>query len=485
MHSDFRLQPRRAPEPGRPFVNREPELKLVQDKLDLGIQGKPMPSVVMCFWGAFGMGKSWLLLELKERYERPDPQVRGSSSYPTIAARLDLNREISPALWQDTGLNREQMIRELWKQLACQLGAEVPDRGRASADEWAEAFVNEVAAWSARSATPVIMLDTVDDLVRFDEPTFFWLEQHVVERLAITERVLFVLTSRGELRRWKRFHVRRRIDSHRLTAFDAETAGKEVKASTAMSEALYRRAFGHPLITDFLGTALEDQGVNLQGLEGVEQLIEPLLVQTILGEVIGKILKDMPGQSAELAKPASVLRWVSVEPLRSLAEALSLVERGRGDAYYLDTLIGELQAHHLLYWNGDRNSYEFDPTLRRLLAHFLELDAPALFCEAHRAAFDFHNGHLNEYPQYLDRYVPELAYHRAILGRCERLEQRLPAIQAWWKQFLSEQAPTNPESWAEFAQALEQDEELREILPGEDYQCLYSEAQRRAVEQEG
>jgi len=485
MNSDSRLKPRRTPEPGRRFVNRETELQLVQNKLDLGIQGKPMPSVVMCFWGAFGMGKSWLLLELTERHKRADPQVRGSSSYPTVAARLDLNREISPALWQDTGLNREQMIRELWKQLACQLGAEVPDLGRASADEWAEAFVNEVTKWSTRSATPLIMLDTVDDLVKLDEPTFFWLEQHIVERLTITDRVLFIFTSRGELRRWKRFQVRRRIDSHRLTAFDAETAGKEIKASTAMSEALYHRAFGHPLITDFLGTALERHGVCLQELERVEQLIEPPLVQTILGKVIGEILKDMPEQSAELAKPASALRWVSVEPLRALAETLGLVEPGHGDAYYLDNLIGELQTHHLLYWNGDRNSYEFDPTLRRLLAHFLELDAPALFCEAHRAAFDFHNSHLNEYPQYLDRYVPELAYHRAVLERCERLAQQLPTIQAWWERFLSEKAPPTPEPWAELAQALEQDEELKEILPGEDYQRLRSEAQRRAVKQEG
>jgi hypothetical protein len=481
MRSDFQLQPRRSPEPGRPFVNRHRELGLVKRKLDRGIQGKPMPSVVTCFWGAFGMGKSWLLVQLERLYQGADPQVPGAGSYPTIAARLDLNRETSSALWQGSRLNREQVIRELWRQLARQLGTEVPDLGRASADEWADVFVNAVSMWSARSATPLIMLDTVDDLVRLDEPTFFWLEQHVVERLAITDRVLFIFTSRGELRRWKRFQVRRRIDSHRLSAFDAETAGKEIKASTAVSKVLYRRAFGHPLVTDFLGTALENQGINLQGLEGVEQLIEPPLVHSILEEVIGEILKIVPEPLARLAKPASVLRWVSVEPLRALAETLDLVEPDRGDAHYLDDLIGELQAHHLLYWNGDRNSYEFDPTLRQLLVHFLELDDPALFYEAHRAAFAFHHGHLSEYPQYLDRYVPELVYHRAILDRCERLAQQLPAVQAWWEQFLSEKAPPNPGPWAELAQALEQDEELKEILPGEDYQRLHSEARRRAA----
>lgn len=481
MNSDFQLRPRRSPEPGRPFVNREPELRLVQDKLDLGIQGKQMPSAIMCFWGAFGMGKSWLLMELERLYQRADPQVRGPGSYPAIVARLDLNRETSPALWQETQLSRDHVLRELWKQLACQLRTEVPDLQKANADEWAEVFVNAVTTWSARLATPLIMLDTVDDLVRLDNSTFFWLERHVVERLAITDRVLFVFTSRGELRRWERFQVRRRIDSHRLSAFDPETAGKEVKASTATSEALYRRAFGHPLVTEFLGTALENQGVSLQGSEGVEQFIEPSLVQSILNAVIGEILVAVPEPSAKLAKPASVLRWVSVEPLRALAEPMGLIKPGHGDAYYLDEVIGELQAHHLLYWNGDRSIYEFDPTLRRLLAHFLELDERALFCDAHRAAFDFHRSHLNEFTYYLARYVPELAYHRAILYRCERLAQQLLTTQVWWEQFLSDKAPPNPEPWAELVQALDQDDELKKTMPGEDYERLYSEAHRRAV----
>ena len=90
-----KFQPLRSPEPGRPFVNRERELKLVQDKLDIGIQGKPMSAGVICFWGAFGMGKSWLLLELERRHRHAGSYAPGSR--PPIAARLDLNRAILPA----------------------------------------------------------------------------------------------------------------------------------------------------------------------------------------------------------------------------------------------------------------------------------------------------------------------------------------------------------------------------------------------------
>jgi hypothetical protein len=434
--------------------------------------------VVTCFWGAFGMGKSWLLLELERRYKQAGP--KGAGSHPTIVARLDLNREILPALWRDEKLNREQLIRELWKQLASQLETDVSDLGRASADEWAEAFVNEVTGWSG-SATPLIMLDTVDDLVTLDEQTFFWLEQHLVERLAMTDRVLFVFTSRGELRRWRRFQVRRRVDSYRLRGFDAETAGEEVGAHPDVSQVLFRHAFGHPLVTEYLGTELENQGVSLQEARKAERLIEPSLVQDVLKEVIDKILETVKEPLAKLAKPASVLRWVSVEPFRFLAESLGLVERGRGDGYYSNELIPELQSHHLLYWNSDKNSYEPDPVLRRLMAYFLELDEPTRFYEAHLAALDFHRDHLSGYPQYLARYVPELAYHRAILDRCEAPEPQPLPLQAWWEQFLSEKAPMNPEPWADLVEALEQDRELKDVLPAEDYKRLHVEAQKRAA----
>jgi hypothetical protein len=450
---------------------------LVQDKLDIGMRGDPMPSTVMCFWGAFGMGKSWLLFELERRYRCTTPQALGS--YPTIAARLDLSQKILPALWQDNRLNRQQLIRELWRQLASQLGIGALDLGQASTSEWVEAFVNQVTAWSAESATPMIMLDTVDDMVTLDEQAFFWLEQHLVERLAMTDRVLFIFTSRGELRRWRRFQVRRRVDSRRLLAFDAGTAGKVVRADPAMSEALYKHAFGHPLVTEYLGTVLENRGVRLQEEESVERFIEPPLTHSILREVVDEILKPVP-EVAELTKHTSVLRWVSVEPFRSLAEDLGLAESNRGDVYYLDR-IGRLQGHHLLYWSSDKKSYEFDPVLRSLLMHFLELDNPTRFSEAHLAAFDFHRGHLSDYPQYLARYIPELAYHRASLDRCEPLKPLPLTLQAWWTQFLSEKPPQNLESWAELVETLEQDKELQGALPVEDYERLHSEAQERAA----
>jgi hypothetical protein len=478
MDLTLKLQPRLSPEPGRPFVNREHELQLVQEKLDTSLHGNPMRLGVVCFWGAFGMGKSWLLRELERRCKYTVPRSQGS--HPTIAARLDLNKAILPALWTSGQFDQVQLIRELWRQLADQVaGAVVPDLERASPNVWAEEFVKQVTVWSTRSATPVILLDTVDDLATQDEKTFFWLEEHLVERLALTDRVLFVFASRGELQRWKRFQVRRRIDSHRLMAFDTGAAGQQVKASLDVSQVLYRHACGHPLVTDYLGTTLESQQADLQVMDSVEQILKPPLVQPVLHEVITEILRSVPDLPARLARYACVLRWVSVEPLRFLAEELKLVEAGRGDAYYLDQIIGVLQSNHLLYWNSDKNCYEFDLVLRHLLTNFLELDEPEGFCRANLAAFEFHRAHLEKSPQYLGRYLPELAYHRAILARVSP-ETPLPTWSAWWSQFLDKALPLHPEPWAELARALEQDKELQDTCTAE-YGDLYSEAQKRAA----
>ncbi len=479
MNTTPNSPPLRSPEPKRPFVNRGRELQLIRDKLEIGKKGKLMPSVVVCFSGPFGIGKSWLLYELEHRHRNIIRQIRKSATYPPITARLDLNRTILPALWQDNRLKRTHLITELWKQLAKQLPeGEVPDLGRASAEEWANAFVKKVTGWSSE-ATPIIMLDTMDDLVTQDEKTFFWLEQHLVEPLAMTDRVLFVFTSRGELRRWKRFQVRRRADLHKLTVFDYETVGQEVGASNEASKVLYRHTFGHPLFTERLGTILERRKVNLQQATEKELHLEPSLLRDTLSEVINEILEAVPELPANLARYTCVLRWVSVEPLRFLGEDSGLTKSNQPDKHYLG-LIDDLQAHHLLYWNNDKNSYAYDPVLRQLLVYFLELDQPKRFRAAHLTAFNFHHNHLQQSPQYLGRYVPELAYHRAILDRCEPLEPQPVTLQAWWEQFLSEKAPPHPRPWAELLEAIEQDNELKDILPPEDYERLQSEAQNRA-----
>ncbi len=503
------LQPRVSPEPNRPFINRSAEIGLIESKLKDGREGKPMKSAVVCFWGAFGMGKSWLLQELARRYTAADAQLK---SYSTTTARLDLNRRSLPSLWRENRIDREALIRELWKQFAGQLnlkapaaglvnanqwngwkefagqlGIEAPAIGRISAEAWAGMFVSQVTRWAAQSATPIILLDTVDELLQLDEATFFWLEEHFIEPLALTNRVLFVLSSRGELTNWKRFQVRRRIDACRLTAFDALTAGQAVKADSLTSQALYRHAFGHPLFTEQLGTLLEQNGYRPGEPVEQELLIPSEKIQALLQQVVEEILRVLPPHLQRFTRIISVLRWVSPESLRFIAEAIKLEEPQRGDDYYLDQIIGELQIHHLLYWNSSKKCYEPDRVLRQIMAYELQRNDHQTFLQSHWAAFQFYRAHLEHYPQYLSRYLPELAYHQAILAKDtdagQQDKEALPDLKTWWAEFLSPReklsTPVHSEPWKELCDVLRKDAELEQLAASE-YQLLLNSAEVRA-----
>ena len=473
-----RLQPCRAPAPGRPFVDREDELTFIGAKLRPGLRGERMAMVVTCFWGASGIGKSWLLGELERLYHRDGPQ--GTVARPTISARLDLDRAVGGALWQNDCLDLALIVQELWRQLAQQVGATAPQVGESTIEDYAMKFVEQVTAWLAQ-VTPLILLDTMDSVVQEDENAFFWLEEHLIEPLALTDRVLFVVAGRGELRRWRRFQVRRRVDVRPLSTFDVEDAGREVGAGLATSQVLYRHAFGHPLATEYLGTILEERGLDLSIASDADlaAALEPDVVRLALRASVNRILEKAPEPLAQLARCAGVLRWVNVEPLRAVAQGLELAGSDHGEAYYLD-LIGQLQTYHLLYWNVESASYEFAPALRSLFAHSLELDSPAWFAAAHLAALNYHRKHVETFPQYLARYVPEAAYHCSVLIRSRQLPEGMPAFAAWWEGFLA-QAPVDCEPWAELDAAIGKDSELRATMLSADYELLSAAIRDRSA----
>ncbi len=88
---------------------------------------------------------------------------------------------------------------------------------------------------------------------------------------------------------------------------------------------------------------------------------------------------------------------------------------------------------------------------------------------------------MDRHPQYLARYVPELAYHRLILSQCASIEPQPVTLQDWWEQFLEKSASDiSPEPWEEMRDALEKDVELQKLSPV-DYESLLTKTKARAA----
>lgn len=474
-----KFTPRKSPEPNRPFVNRSSELNLIQTKVNTALRGDPVHLAITCFWGPYGMGKSWLLKELERRHKFGGLRGTGGGE-PTVAARLDLNQKLSPTLWDGNELIKENLIRQLWKQIADQIHADSPNLEQASPEEWTSEFIAQATSWSSDYII-LIMLDTVDDLIKNNESSFFWLEQSLLERLILTGKVLLIFTSRGELRTWKRFQVRQRVETHRLTAFDAETAGMEICSdSSSTSQLIFKHSFGHPLVTDYISRLLKSEEYPNPTTESNSEIINLAEVREVLQSVVNEIFSSLDAPITKIAKYISILRWISAESLRFLIEKLDASQLGRGDVYFLDQ-IASLQSNHLLYWNSSQKNYELDSVLRNIMTHFLEIDDLHLFGLANLHAFTFHLEHLDKYPQYLARYIPELIYHRTLLKRCTSLENPPITFQKWWEGFLANKSSeVSVDAWKELLVRLKNDDELCR-LANDEYTTLLSYTEKRLI----
>lgn len=457
-----RRRERRAYDP-QLYVNREDEINVVLDKCKTGRGNDPIPRPVICFWGGRGIGKSWLQLELERQLRRRvPPKLEGD----TVCARLDLDPYVSgESLWKTDALDRAGLLRELWRQMAGQADAGgdwAGDSAEALAEEeqqkdkgeewWAREFVAYVIRLIEYDLTPVILLDSVDELVLGDPDAYDWLEERVLEQLAITDRVVLVLSSRGKPTYVQRWQLRRRveeIEKTRLHAFDARNATVQANKVTVATERLLELSHGYPLVTAFLA---DDAHAHEDGLSDEA-------AKSALESAVKSILEGVDGERAEIARKISVLRRVDIEPVRALLRAVGH-PLAQGSERAIDDLILALRNDHLLYWDGERKTYAFDAALRRVLADALRLAERSDFEKAITAAGDFYFARMNSVQAYLPWDLHEYLFARCLALRAQEAGEA--AVREVFKELRELPALAGR---AELLDALEQDKELAALLP--------------------
>jgi hypothetical protein len=432
------------------YVNRNKEIELVLDKCKTGRGNDPIPRPVVCFWGGRGIGKSWLQLELERRLQRMNPpRLEGD----TACARLDLDPSVSEeSLWKSGPLDRTRLLRELWRQLAGQAGAYVEPAEDKPDAWWAQQFVAYVVGLMDYDLTPVILLDSVDELVLGDPESYDWLEEHVLEQLAITDRVVLVLSSRGKPTYVQRWQMRRRvedIEKAHLRAFNERHTRLQAKQVTDATEGLFAYSHGYPLVTAFLAD-------DVQQLHGG---LNDAAANPTLQSAVKNILQGVERERAEIARWISVLRRVDIEPVRAVLAAAGH-PLAQGSERAIDDLILALRNDHLLYWDGERKTYAFDAALRRVLADALRLAERSDFEKAISAAGLFYFARMNSVQAYLPSDLHEYLFARCLALRAQEAGEA--AVREVFKELRELPALAGR---AELLDALEQDKELAALLP--------------------
>lgn len=450
------------------YVNRQQEIDLVKDKCTAGTGNDTIPRPVICFWGGRGIGKSWLLGKLElELIGRKSLGPTGE----TVCARLDLDPYVvGQALWRVGGLDRAELLHEVWRQLAAQAGEEVPTTDRVTESHWADGLVNYAVRLIEHDLTPVILLDSVDELVMGDPAAYEWLEEHVLERLAITDRVVLVLASRGKPNYVQRWQMRRRVEDTEKThlrAFKEEDARVQARKLTPEVDSLFAYSHGYPLATDFLAEDVHAEG---------DRMSDGIAAKS-LRSAVKNILEGVEPERAEIARLISVLRRVDIEPMRAVLVATKhpLAE---GNERVIDDMILTLRNDHLLYWDSDRKTYAFDAALRRVLADLLRLADGERFQQGNAAAAEFYRRRIQSDQTYLPWDFCELLFACCLASETE--QAREPAVRgalAEAQGFLGRRPVPAADQRAETLGALERDGELLALLPkgiGEEMRDLFA-----------
>lgn len=424
------------------FANREDALRLIENRVYEGLFGRRIPQPVVICWGVNGIGKSWFLNHVAEKYAF-SARKRSPGPKRAFSTLVDF-REFSP-----TPGEWVQLLSTIAAQAANQLGTRI-----APATEALTAFRQAADATLASTGTlddlarhfaaffdvlttdfvPILLFDSTEVLGEEYPDHFGWFEEHIVAPLVRYDQTLTVFASRRELRRWRQFEVRRRIVWLELKAFSRKELGEQfkkakVKDSGLVGNVLYPYAFGHPYTAWHLQQRLEVLRPPDRSFDQQFVTSESSEVVNLLDEVAKWLLVDVPAALRAELHTASVLRKFHINSLRYiLSELADKAYSDQSDSFFLD-LISDMVATNLVRYSSAHQGYIVDATVRRLLNLSVRLQQPVEYQRRQTAALTLYENWIKELPENCGGFFIEAIFHIAARAKAAEL-----SLEAAWEQ---------------------------------------------------
>ena len=392
------------------FAAREEQMRLVSDKLKLARRGEPDHRLLVEFFGVPGVGKSWLLACLRERYALKPPGR-------TVSALVTLERVSQDTDWY-----------ALLRTVAWQIKAQVPAVGITAFEpkEAAEERRSELSAELVKlvkelpgSHIPLLLFDATEK----SSELLGWLEDDIIYPLLHSNRVVVVFAGRRWLR-WKRFEVRRRVQALSLEPFgesDSTAAMLEkLGVDRRLAGTFFAYAFGHPLTTRVIVSALEEAGIAASEIDAASiERNESLIAEKVYERVIrDRFLKALPrGRERErlecLVEIACIPRRFDVAPLQAFAQKFDgeLFPNEAGE--YYSEAISVMRSANLVQRTSKQRGLGLLPVLRWIVSKNLSMRDERTFVAWHGAARDQYSAWIKDIPVNGVNYLIEWAYHQA------------------------------------------------------------------------
>ncbi len=371
------------------IVNRIEQINEFKKQLDSIRSGNRFSNTIFEWYGIPGVGKT-------ARAQISISELCGNMGIQF--ACIDFNTEINEnanRYFYDNSL----LIADILKRI-CQ--------SKKSLGYTVDTILHYVRNLSASNPV-VIHFDTTEEI----KPTFFiWLEKNIISPLCLTGKCLIIWTGRYP-QQWKRFEVRQRVVSGRLSSFSREATIRQV-GQTDID--IYQVTFGHPMGNEQLSKIITDLKRKKESFGEID------MINAVNNSIIDKyVMENIPSEINSAFRVMSIVRQFDVNMLRRILS--QFVEHFVKTDNFLK-VIRQFNETSLIEWHSvRRKGYIIDATIRQILAKHLQLNQQEKYLAINELAAIIYEEWLSKVSENRSIYVVERLYHLANIANSRKKDQ--------------------------------------------------------------
>ena len=380
-----------------------PRESFVQRVLDLceraekGTEGLPVS--VLGFYGAPGVGKTWVLGLIRDG-------IRGVFEKRISLSYIDFEDVLcgKPSDSDEVGCSSAPVMCEDEKCLR----------------KYEERFSKRLEdALGDGSNLHVVLLDDTEWLVfypKFQE----WLETVILPHV-LSGKVLFILAGRYMLR-WIDFSIRYRLQQVEVPGLTPQEVGELVRKYRRGGEALARKLYynytwGHTWTT---AKILEKRAKSKEDIISVLEYIIGRMMVHIKRFISGEQQDGLP---YELLEEGAVLRVFGAVAFKEFHQTVTGQARSTED---FQKAMRILQRATLVTWSNEWGGYIIDQPVRYVIFSWLRLRNPKKFVTLHSRARSLYERQMESYPMVFPSKVVGYLYHRAWESKARAQDVTVP-----------------------------------------------------------
>lgn len=454
------------------FVNRQGEIDLVQKKIQLAQSNQPVSETVINFWGTRGIGKTWILKQLKNKFSY---QPFGKEKYPTFSLFFEFSDIPNKNILQI-------LAKDLASQIVTQLSASHSATLKLQLDHiMASGNMEELADVIFELSKNFIPLILLDNTERVQPESWEEIERQLFEPIISTGRTFIVVSGRRQVPRWRRFEVRRRVlepDKSQVRPFDKQAVTNQIKNRkfSIPINSLFPYTAGNPHLVDTLlqhiqawqGVDKKKTKIDVSWLNKHQSGILKVL-QVIENDLFKNIKKSMMGRLKPALIAVAPLRFYRLEAMRFMLTIGNKKSKNQPDGHYLDLVRDLDQETDMVWWDRERRAYVTSEVVRKLINRRRLLENQKEFISSHENALEMYRLWTNEAPRTSEEFIVEMLFHYASLFEVTKNVSRLRSS---FKDVLQLAGKLTAERMLILQKQIGGDRELIDLLPEKLYTDL-------------